>query len=157
MFSVFRNFILYFYLFFFWFLLIFRVKHSFFIIFTIYDFINIEMRKLGNTRMISIYRLAIIPSTVSSLYFFFFFFLGKSFTLTIMLQTSPPQVATLSKAIKVTVDGPREPRSKTSECYNVLPTVGNSALGRRWSGIIVGLIVFFLFLKKVSSIFYQFE
>ncbi|XP_058803848.1 runt-related transcription factor 2-like isoform X2 [Phymastichus coffea] len=38
---------------------------------------------------------------------------GKSFSLTIMLQTSPPQVATLSKAIKVTVDGPREPRSKT--------------------------------------------
>ncbi|XP_066597249.1 uncharacterized protein [Prorops nasuta] len=38
---------------------------------------------------------------------------GKSFTLTIMLQTTPPQVATLSKAIKVTVDGPREPRSKT--------------------------------------------
>ncbi|KAJ8686721.1 hypothetical protein QAD02_022515, partial [Eretmocerus hayati] len=37
----------------------------------------------------------------------------KSFTLTIMLQTSPPQIATLSKAIKVTVDGPREPRSKT--------------------------------------------
>lgn len=36
-----------------------------------------------------------------------------------MLQTSPPQVATLSKAIKVTVDGPREPRSKTSECYKV--------------------------------------
>lgn len=62
---------------------------------------------------------------------FFFFFLGKSFTLTIMLQTSPPQVATLSKAIKVTVDGPREPRSKTSECYKVLPTVGNFALGRR--------------------------
>lgn len=43
--------------------------------------------------------------------------IGKSFTLTIMLATSPPQVATLSKAIKVTVDGPREPRSKTSE-YN---------------------------------------
>lgn len=86
------------------------------------------MRKLGNTRLFSIYRLAIIPSTVSSLYFFFFFFSGKSFTLTIMLQTSPPQVATLSKAIKVTVDGPREPRSKTSECYKVLPTVGNSAL-----------------------------
>lgn len=34
-----------------------------------------------------------------------------------MLQTSPPQVATLSKAIKVTVDGPREPRSKTSKFY----------------------------------------
>lgn len=44
---------------------------------------------------------------------------GKSFTLTIMLQTSPPQVATLSKAIKVTVDGPREPRSKTRE-YNFI-------------------------------------
>lgn len=124
-FSVFRNFILYFYIFFFTILMIFRVKDSFF--FTIY---NVEVRRIENTRMISIYRLAIIPSTVSSLYFFFFF-LGKSFTLTIMLQTSPPQVATLSKAIKVTVDGPREPRSKTSECYKVLPTVGNFALGRR--------------------------
>ncbi|XP_060872874.1 protein lozenge-like isoform X2 [Metopolophium dirhodum] len=38
---------------------------------------------------------------------------GKSFTLTIMLNSCPPQVATYSKAIKVTVDGPREPRSKT--------------------------------------------
>ncbi|XP_060522188.1 runt-related transcription factor 2-like [Cylas formicarius] len=40
---------------------------------------------------------------------------GKSFTLTIIVSTSPPQVATLSKAIKVTVDGPREPRSKTRQ------------------------------------------
>ncbi|XP_063704171.1 protein lozenge-like [Culicoides brevitarsis] len=39
---------------------------------------------------------------------------GKSFTLSITIQTDPPQVATYSKAIKVTVDGPREPRSKTS-------------------------------------------
>ncbi|XP_055844943.1 protein lozenge [Episyrphus balteatus] len=39
---------------------------------------------------------------------------GKSFTLTITVSTSPPQVATYGKAIKVTVDGPREPRSKTS-------------------------------------------
>ncbi|KAM8718601.1 hypothetical protein ACLKA7_001330 [Drosophila subpalustris] len=38
----------------------------------------------------------------------------KSFTLTITVATSPPQVATYAKAIKVTVDGPREPRSKTS-------------------------------------------
>ncbi|XP_044739046.1 runt-related transcription factor 1 [Chrysoperla carnea] len=38
---------------------------------------------------------------------------GKSFTLTIIVSTSPPQVATYNKAIKVTVDGPREPRSKT--------------------------------------------
>ncbi|XP_018327131.1 uncharacterized protein LOC108738268 [Agrilus planipennis] len=38
---------------------------------------------------------------------------GKSFTLTIMISTTPPQVATYNKAIKVTVDGPREPRSKT--------------------------------------------
>lgn len=43
----------------------------------------------------------------------FFFASGKSFTLTIILSTSPPQIATYSKAIKVTVDGPREPRSKT--------------------------------------------
>ncbi|CAO1303028.1 unnamed protein product [Diamesa serratosioi] len=39
---------------------------------------------------------------------------GKSFTLTITISTSPPQVTTYTKAIKVTVDGPREPRSKTS-------------------------------------------
>ncbi|KAI1294981.1 Runt-related transcription factor 1 [Halotydeus destructor] len=39
---------------------------------------------------------------------------GKSFTLTITVSTNPPQVATYSKAIKVTVDGPREPRSKTN-------------------------------------------
>ncbi|XP_017774111.1 PREDICTED: runt-related transcription factor 3 isoform X2 [Nicrophorus vespilloides] len=38
---------------------------------------------------------------------------GKSFTLTITVSSSPPQVATYNKAIKVTVDGPREPRSKT--------------------------------------------
>ncbi|KAJ8686714.1 hypothetical protein QAD02_022508, partial [Eretmocerus hayati] len=47
----------------------------------------------------------------------------KSFTLTITISTSPPQVATYAKAIKVTVDGPREPRSKTSE-YHLLPFLG---------------------------------
>ncbi|XP_075210247.1 uncharacterized protein LOC142317574 [Lycorma delicatula] len=41
---------------------------------------------------------------------------GKSFTLTITVSSSPPQVATYTKAIKVTVDGPREPRSKTMFC-----------------------------------------
>lgn len=35
---------------------------------------------------------------------------GKSFSLTITVATSPPIVATYNKAIKVTVDGPREPR-----------------------------------------------
>ncbi|XP_046886566.1 RUNX family transcription factor 2a [Hypomesus transpacificus] len=35
---------------------------------------------------------------------------GKSFTLTITVLSSPPQVATIQRAIKVTVDGPREPR-----------------------------------------------
>lgn len=44
-----------------------------------------------------------------------FHFPGKSFSLTITVSTSPPQVATYQKAIKVTVDGPREPRSKTSK------------------------------------------
>ncbi|XP_067950965.1 runt-related transcription factor 1-like isoform X2 [Watersipora subatra] len=37
---------------------------------------------------------------------------GKSFSLTITIATNPPQVATYLKAIKVTVDGPREPRNK---------------------------------------------
>ncbi|XP_049854492.1 protein lozenge-like, partial [Schistocerca gregaria] len=40
---------------------------------------------------------------------------GKSFSLTITVNTTPPQVAVYSKAIKVTVDGPREPRSKTRQ------------------------------------------
>ncbi|XP_057703556.1 RUNX family transcription factor 2a [Corythoichthys intestinalis] len=35
---------------------------------------------------------------------------GKSFTLSINVLTTPPQVATLHRAIKVTVDGPRVPR-----------------------------------------------
>ncbi|XP_053188928.1 RUNX family transcription factor 2a [Scomber japonicus] len=35
---------------------------------------------------------------------------GKSFTITINVLTSPPQIATLHGAIKVTVDGPRLPR-----------------------------------------------
>ncbi|XP_074036072.1 uncharacterized protein isoform X2 [Leptinotarsa decemlineata] len=39
---------------------------------------------------------------------------GKSFSITITVSTMPPQVATYNKAIKVTVDGPREPRSKTN-------------------------------------------
>ena len=42
------------------------------------------------------------------------FALGKTFTLTITVNTEPPQVATYMRAIKVTVDGPREPRRKLS-------------------------------------------
>ncbi|XP_041351797.1 uncharacterized protein LOC121370556 isoform X2 [Gigantopelta aegis] len=38
---------------------------------------------------------------------------GKSFALTITVSCNPPEVAVYQKAIKVTVDGPREPRSKT--------------------------------------------
>lgn len=36
-----------------------------------------------------------------------FLLAGKSFTLTITVSTSPPQITTYNKAIKVTVDGPR--------------------------------------------------
>jgi Runt domain len=42
---------------------------------------------------------------------------GKSFTLTITVSTMPHQLATYNKAIKVTVDGPREPRTKASEYH----------------------------------------
>ncbi|XP_060521752.1 runt-related transcription factor 3-like isoform X1 [Cylas formicarius] len=53
---------------------------------------------------------------------------GKSFSITITISTSPPQVATYNKAIKVTVDGPREPRSKTGHPHGAAyPTIG---LGR---------------------------
>ena len=40
--------------------------------------------------------------------------LGKMLTVTITVLTSPAQYATYAHAIKVTVDGPREPRSKLS-------------------------------------------
>lgn len=36
------------------------------------------------------------------------------------MSCSPPQVTTYNKAIKVTVDGPREPRSKTRKYNNTL-------------------------------------
>ncbi|CAG9857304.1 unnamed protein product [Phyllotreta striolata] len=43
---------------------------------------------------------------------------GKSFTLSITISSNPfYQMATYNKAIKVTVDGPREPRTKTSYQY----------------------------------------
>ena len=37
---------------------------------------------------------------------------GKSFNLSIIVESAPPEVATYLRAIKVTVDGPREPRTK---------------------------------------------
>ena len=40
---------------------------------------------------------------------------GKSFLLTISIGSRPPVVATYNRAIKVTVDGPREPRTKSRE------------------------------------------
>ncbi|XP_037083263.1 runt-related transcription factor 1-like, partial [Pollicipes pollicipes] len=40
---------------------------------------------------------------------------GKSLSVTIIVSSRPCQVTTYNKAIKVTVDGPREPRSKTRQ------------------------------------------
>uniref|UniRef100_A0A3Q2E9T7 Runt-related transcription factor n=1 Tax=Cyprinodon variegatus TaxID=28743 RepID=A0A3Q2E9T7_CYPVA len=52
---------------------------------------------------------------------------GKSFTLTITVFTNPPQVATYQRAIKITVDGPREPRRKRDDTRRrVRVTVGPS-------------------------------
>lgn len=45
-------------------------------------------------------------------------FTGKSFSLTIIVNTRPVIIASYVKAIKVTVDGPREPRTKTSESHS---------------------------------------
>ncbi|XP_065155701.1 segmentation protein Runt [Atheta coriaria] len=42
---------------------------------------------------------------------------GKSFSVTIVISSLPYQVATYTKAIKVTVDGPREPRTKSTFGY----------------------------------------
>lgn len=41
--------------------------------------------------------------------------------MSIIVSTTPPQIATYSKAIKVTVDGPREPRSKTRQQLHHFP------------------------------------
>ncbi|KAL6115568.1 runx1 [Pungitius sinensis] len=46
---------------------------------------------------------------------------GKSFTLTITVFTNPPQVATYQRAIKITVDGPREPRRHRQKIDEVKP------------------------------------
>ncbi|KAJ8407397.1 hypothetical protein AAFF_G00279710 [Aldrovandia affinis] len=45
---------------------------------------------------------------------------GKSFTLTITVFTNPPQVATYQRAIKITVDGPREPRRHRQKLEEVV-------------------------------------
>lgn len=55
---------------------------------------------------------------LSNFFKFFSLSAGKSFNLTIIISSNPPQIATYMKAIKVTVDGPREPRSKTSKFSN---------------------------------------
>lgn len=57
--------------------------------------------------------------------------LGKSFTLTITVFTNPTQVATYHRAIKVTVDGPREPRSKL--CFIWLLSSGGVSQGAELS------------------------
>merc|ERR1712176_585383 len=40
---------------------------------------------------------------------------GKTFNLTLMIATNPPQIAIYHRSIKITVDGPREPRSEYRE------------------------------------------
>ncbi|XP_029039263.1 uncharacterized protein LOC117609424 [Osmia lignaria lignaria] len=65
---------------------------------------------------------------------------GKLFSLTIQINTIPVQVATYTKAIKVTVDGPREPRSKSNYQYGhgfpglrlLNPWVDVAYLGHAW-------------------------
>lgn len=62
-------------------------------------YINFELPSKYNQAIASSFALFCVPT-------------GKSFTLTITVFTNPPQVATYHRAIKITVDGPREPRSK---------------------------------------------
>ncbi|KAM9317011.1 runt-related transcription factor 2 isoform 4-T4 [Gastrophryne carolinensis] len=53
---------------------------------------------------------------------------GKSFTLTITVFTNPPQVATYHRAIKVTVDGPREPRRHRQKLEDSKPSLFSERL-----------------------------
>ncbi|KAH0547309.1 segmentation protein Runt-like [Cotesia glomerata] len=65
---------------------------------------------------------------------------GKSFSLTIQISSQPSQIATYTKAIKVTVDGPREPRSKSNYQYGpgfpglglLNPWIDAAYLGHAW-------------------------
>ncbi|GAU93502.1 hypothetical protein RvY_05433 [Ramazzottius varieornatus] len=46
---------------------------------------------------------------------------GKKFTLSIIVKSSPPQIGTYPNAIKVTVDGPRDPRTKSKAANRLSP------------------------------------
>lgn len=70
-----------------------------------------------------------------------------------MISSTPPQIATYNKAIKVTVDGPREPRSKTSEYVNlcVIILIRNVSVDfKNWTWEIVIQVVSF---PKWSKLF----
>jgi len=48
---------------------------------------------------------------------------GKSFNLVITIYSQPPQVAVYRSAIKVTADGPREPRAKLGMFQFLFPVL----------------------------------
>ena len=62
--------------------------------------INISINHQGSSHVINIF--CVVPWLTSSS-FYFSIILGKSFTLTITVSTSPPQITSYNKAIKVTV------------------------------------------------------
>uniref|UniRef100_A0A087Y6W8 Runt domain-containing protein n=1 Tax=Poecilia formosa TaxID=48698 RepID=A0A087Y6W8_POEFO len=55
---------------------------------------------------------------------------GKTFTLSINVLTSPPQIATVHRAIKITVDGPRLPRPDRRSFPSSLWSNESSFLGQ---------------------------
>ena len=63
------------------------------------------------------------PASTIGLHYIFTFihsltlFSGKTFNLTLMIATNPPQIAIYHRSIKITVDGPREPRSEYRSMY----------------------------------------
>ena len=46
-------------------------------------------------------------------------FPGKSFSLSLIVNSTPVIMTTLVKAIKITVDGPREPRNKSRKLLHI--------------------------------------
>ncbi|KAA0192767.1 hypothetical protein HAZT_HAZT009066, partial [Hyalella azteca] len=60
---------------------------------------------------------------------------GKCFSLSLIVNSSPVVMTTLSKAIKITVDGPREPRNKTPfvDVHSCVPSFHSIyAILKRW-------------------------
>ena len=84
-------------------------------------------------------------------------FAGKSFTLSIIVSSSPIQVTTYNKAIKVTVDGPREPRTKSRKLHFFLNNSKHSSLSIAFFIVTLNAIYYFFQWYQTTWLNHVFE